>query len=319
MTKQRRTSLKQLQKLDMRIHAARQRIQDFDPLLEEVEKPALTLESELQTSRTRLKEMKLEERRLELSVDEKRTREKRLDERLGSVRNLREEAAVSAELEMVKRALQNDEQEALTLLDQIRKMEDRLGEVEVAFEEARGVVQPQKDELLAQRQGAEKESEALRDERARFVAGMVPGELKIYEAIRSGGRGVAVAELTPDGACGHCFGMVPLQVQNEVRHGTALIRCEGCGVILAAPEPETEATAAVQTEAAAATQTEAAAAMQTGATAAAPGPRALEPDRTADDAGIGDPRSDDDATFREGAGVPSGAGESEDDIGRGLE
>jgi hypothetical protein len=88
-----------------------------------------------------------------------------------------------------------------------------------------------------------------------------------------------------------------------------LIRCEGCGVILAAPEPETEATAAAQTEAAPATQT--------GATAAA-GPRAVEPDRTADDAGIGDPRSDD-ASFREGAGVPSGAGESEDDIPRGLE
>ena len=49
-----------------------------------------------------------------------------------------------------------------------------------------------------------------------------------------------VAELTVDGACGHCFSMVPLQEQNEIRHGEQLIRCEACGVILAAPEPEPE-------------------------------------------------------------------------------
>jgi len=45
-----------------------------------------------------------------------------------------------------------------------------------------------------------------------------------------------VADLTEDGACGHCFGMVPLQLRNEVRHGRGLIRCEGCGVILTAQE-----------------------------------------------------------------------------------
>ena len=33
---------------------------------------------------------------------------------------------------------------------------------------------------------------------------------------------------------------MPLQVQNEIRHGDALIRCEACGVILAAPEPVPE-------------------------------------------------------------------------------
>ena len=89
MTEQRRTGLKELQKMDLRIQEARQRIAEFDPRFEEVEEPALILEGELGTTRTRLQEMKLEERRLELSVDEKRTRRERLDERLGSVRNLR--------------------------------------------------------------------------------------------------------------------------------------------------------------------------------------------------------------------------------------
>jgi len=240
MTDQRRKDLKQLQRLDLRIGEAKQRIVDFEPRLEEAEKPALALESELGTTRTRVQEMKLEERRLELSAEEKRTRRVKLEERLGTVRNLREEAAVSAELEMVKRAIQNDEQEALGLLDQLRKAEDRAAELEASFREASAVVEPRRKELMEQREQARKELEALGEERKRFTQGMIPAELKVYDAIRAGGRVIAVADLTEDGACGHCYGMVPLQVQNEIRHGTSLIRCEGCGVVLTTPAEEPE-------------------------------------------------------------------------------
>jgi len=238
MTEQRGTDLKDLQKLDNRIAESRQRIAAFDPQLAEVEEPALRLEAELGTTRTRLQELKLEERRIELSAEEKRTRRKKLDERLGSVRNLREEAAVSAELEMVKRAVQNDEQEMLTLIDQLRKQEDRSAELEKSFKEASELVGPKRDALLAERAEAQAELESLRAERARFIGSVNAAELKVYDAIRAGGRQIAVADLTHDGACGHCYGMVPLQLRNEIRHGRGLIRCEACGVILTAPTSE---------------------------------------------------------------------------------
>ncbi len=238
MTQQTRTGLKELQRLDMRIHTARERIRDFDPQFEEVEEPALILEGELETSRNRLKEMKAEERRLERGTEEKRDRVKRLDERLGGVRNLREEAAVSAELEMVRRALQNDEQEAMTLIDQVRKGEERVSELEAAFTEASELVEPKKKALLAEREEAKKDLDLLEKKREAFAAELDPEELRIYDAIRGKGQRAAVAELTEDGACGNCFGIVPLQHQNEIRHGDTLIRCEACGVILASPDPE---------------------------------------------------------------------------------
>ena len=246
MTEQRRTALKELQNLDLKILEAQRRIRDFDPLLIEAEESALVLESDAEKTRTRLKEMKLEERRLVASVDEKRAREKRLDERLGSVRNLREEAAVSAELEMIKRALQADEQEAYTLIDQIRKTEERLEGVDETLVEERLVVEPKLAELIAERTEAKKGLESFESERESFVGAMDVSEVRLYDGIRRGGRSIAVADLTQDGACGHCFGVVPLQVQNEILHGDALIRCEGCGVIHAAPDPEAIAAAAAE-------------------------------------------------------------------------
>jgi len=242
---QQRTALKELQKLDTQIQDARERIMGFDPLFEEVEEPALVLESELSTTRNRLKEMKLEERRVHLSAEERQDRLRRLEERLSGVRNLREEAAVSAELDMVRRALQGDEQETMTLLDQIRKGEERQAELETAYAEAAAEVEPKRDALIADREAARAELARLESERAGFAEGMEANELRIYNAIRAGGRRAAVAELTHDGACANCFGIVPLQSQNEIRHGSALIRCEACGVILAAPEPESEDAEAV--------------------------------------------------------------------------
>lgn len=241
MTEQRRTALKDLQKLDLRILETRQRIRDFDPRFEEVEEPALVLESELGTLRKRSQEMKLEERRLELSVTEKRERLKKLEERLGSVRNLREEAAVSAELEMVKRALQADEQESYTLIDQIRRSDQRIEEIDGALQTARAEVEPRKQALLDERSAVQQELATLEEQRTGLSAAIDAPVLKLYDAIRGKGGRRAVAELTEDGACGNCFGVVPLQVQTEVRHGTSLIRCEVCGVILSAPDPAPEA------------------------------------------------------------------------------
>jgi predicted nucleic acid-binding Zn-ribbon protein len=136
----------------------------------------------------------------------------------------------------VKRALENDEQEGLRLMDQLRKIDERLAELEAAFAEATELVGPKRDEILAQRAAAGEELDTMGQERDSFVSAIEASELKVYDAIRSGGRSVAVAPLTQDGACGHCFGMVPLQLRNEIAHSEGLIRCEGCGVILTAPE-----------------------------------------------------------------------------------
>ncbi|MDG2240171.1 MAG: hypothetical protein P8L30_08210 [Longimicrobiales bacterium] len=250
MTEHRRTALKELQTLDMQVVEAQKAIHAFDPKFEAVEQPALALESESERTRARLKEMELGESRLELSVQEKKTRQLRLDERVGSVRNLREEAAVTSELEMVKRALQSDEQEALALLDQIQKMKERLIEVDEGLAAAKAEFEPAMAALVTARDEAKATLESLNGDRERYVADMHPGELKLYDAIRRGGRTIAVSEITEDGACGHCFGVVPLQFQNEILHGTALIRCESCGVILAAPDPEAVAAEAAAAEAA---------------------------------------------------------------------
>lgn len=232
MTEEMTGSLKNLQDMDLELEQLKERIAEFDPLIEEVEEPALALEQEVGTLKGRIQEMKVEERRLEHSADDRRARWKKLEERLKSVRNLREEAAVRAEMDLLRMALEGDEQEALTLLDQIRKMEDRLEAEEAALAQARSEVEPRRLQLLEEKESATQEQASLMEKRDGYAALVPSVERDNYERIRGGGRAVAVSSLTSDGACGHCYGMIPLQVQNEVRKGAVGLACEYCGVLL---------------------------------------------------------------------------------------
>ena len=232
MTPQTHSSLKELQQLDQEIASIEAVVGTFDAKLDEVGEPIEHLEKEVKALQGRLQEVNLEESRIELSIEERRVRSAKLQERMNSVRNVREEAAVYAELEMVKRSLENDEQEALSLLDQIRRMEERRTEREAALEEALAEVEPRRVELHEEKEAAEARLKELLAKRDAFAVGIDAEERRVYESIMAGHRDVAVAELTDDGACGNCFSVVPLQIQNEIRHSTGIIRCEGCGVIL---------------------------------------------------------------------------------------
>ena len=240
MTESTKTALKELQRLDWEIRKAEQRAEAFGPQLDDVDGPALQLESEVNGTRARLQEMRLDERRHELSADEKRNRMRILQERLNAVRNVREEAAVTAELDMVRRALEGEEQDALTLLDQIKKLEIRFEEQSARLAEARAEVEPRRQELLSARETVMVEIVELKQRREDFARSMNPRQLQLYQGIRGATGRQAVAELTHDGACGHCFSVMPLQIQNEVRHGNDLVRCQACGVILTTSEPAGE-------------------------------------------------------------------------------
>jgi hypothetical protein len=234
-------TLRELQEIDRKIAQGEDKLRAFDPKLAEVDEPALQLEQEVNTTRARLREMKVDERRIEHAADEKRQRVKKLQERLGQIRNVREEAAVSVEIDLLRRSLDGEEQEALTLIDQIRRLEVRLSEQEKALEQARAELEPRRQELLAARAEAERELAQLKEQRQTSASGLQPKQLRVYEGIRGGGRRQAVSELTPDGACGNCFSVIPLQLQNEVRRGGAMVRCEACGVILTTPHQDQEA------------------------------------------------------------------------------
>ena len=226
-------SLQELQRIDAEIDRTTSRIDGFVPLLEELESRERELEAEIERARTRLRELRVAERRLERSADEKRNRLRMLRDRLLKVYNLRQEAAVRAEMDLLNHSVDGDEQEALSHLDQIRKLEEEAGRLERDLADERERAGPRRREIELEREEAESSLDSLRIRREACAAGLGRQERHVYEGLRSSRKGAIVIPITPDGACGRCFSMVPLQVQAEVGVGGSLLRCEVCGIIFA--------------------------------------------------------------------------------------
>ena len=229
-------ALLELQDLDMQMRQARDRVKRFEPELEELEAPVRLVEQELEAARKRLEELKTETRRLERAAVDKRGHLQKYQDHLDRARNTREETAARTEIDLISKALMADEDDAMTMMEQVTRMELKVDELEKKLEAVRGETDPKRQELVTAREEAAQALQVLADQRQNKIVRLTDNAARLYERIRGGKTGVALATLTPDGACGHCFSMIPIQEQNEIRRKQALHRCEACGVILYAGE-----------------------------------------------------------------------------------
>jgi predicted nucleic acid-binding Zn-ribbon protein len=225
-------SLLMLQELDDEIARTEAKLTAFASQFAAVEAPVVALERECEATRGRLAELAEAVRRREKGAAEKRELLQRYQDRMERVRNVREEAAARTEVDLIRRATEADEAEALELMEQVTRTELKLDELEGKLKAARAEVEPRRRELEATREGMTSELAVLQDRRKNQALRLEPPVIRLYERVRNGKTRVAIASLTADGACGQCFGIVPIQVRVEIEQARGLIRCEACGVIL---------------------------------------------------------------------------------------
>jgi predicted nucleic acid-binding Zn-ribbon protein len=225
-------ALMELQDLDEAMRQAQEKVRRFEPELEELDAPVLQAEAEVEAARKRLDEMKMELRRLERAAEDKRGHLQKYEEHLTKARNAREEAAARTEIDLIRGAAEADEDDAVALMEQVTRMELKVDDLEKKLEAARAETDPKRQELLEARNLASEQLGVLEGQRKNKLVRLTDDAAKLYERIRGGKTRVALAELTADGACGHCFSVIPIQEQNEIRRRRGLHRCEACGVIL---------------------------------------------------------------------------------------
>jgi len=230
-----KASLLKLQEMDDELVRAQTTLDDFAPLLAEIEQPVAGLAHEIDGTRARVEDLRADVRRLQKAAEQKRQRLGVYEERLMRVRNVREESAARAEMDLIRRAAEADEAEVKALQEQATRADLKLDDLERQMARLRDENAPRLDALLAERAAAETTLRVLRDQRENHSIRIDKRALRLYERVRGGRSSMALAPMTEEGACGHCFNILPLQEQTEVRTGAELRRCEGCGVILYVP------------------------------------------------------------------------------------
>jgi uncharacterized protein len=221
-----------LQELDGEIARAKARVAEYAPQLETLEAPVAAAQRELEQARTRLQELRAEHSHLQKNAQQRQERLLACQERMTRVRNAREEAAVQTETDLVRRALQADQEDLAQLSEQVTRTDLKLDELERQYAKAIAEIAARRDEILAARTEGEEELESLLQRRENHAVRLDQPSRRLYERLRTGLSRTVMAPLTDEGACGNCYNILPVQEQTEVRRGQTLHRCEGCGVIL---------------------------------------------------------------------------------------
>lgn len=224
--------LLQLQEMDQEIASAEARVVEFTPRLEALRGPVTTLENETSSAHAKLEELRAQARKLELGAADKRQKLEAYKERAEKARNMRDEAATRTEMDLIRRAVESEVADGEETNEQVVRQDMKVDELEKALAKAREEIEPEERTIESELAEARSSLAVLRDKRANQALRMDKNAVRLYDRVRAGKRKTALAPLTADGACGVCFNVLPMQEQAEIRQGSALRRCEACGVIL---------------------------------------------------------------------------------------
>ena len=221
-----------LQEIDAEIDRAEAVVASFAPKLQELNQPIEAAERDMETAGAKLDDLRAQVQRLETNAQQKRERLQSYEDRLAKARTSREEAALRAEIDLVRKALEADQVDIKQISEQATRADLKLDDIMRNADKLRVDTAPQRDELLLARSQAEEMVRQLRDRRENQAIRLDPQSRRLYERLRSGRSRTVLAPLTAEGACGACFNILPVQEQAVVRQAKALHRCEACGVIL---------------------------------------------------------------------------------------
>jgi uncharacterized protein len=221
-----------LQELDSEIDKAEAALAAFTPRLQELDGPVAAADKEVEAMRAKVVDLRAQVQKLEANAEQKREKMKSYQERLVKPRNSREEAALRAELDLVRKALDADVADVKQLSEQATRADLKMDDLKRQADKIRAEIRPQSDEVMLLRMDAEEQLKVLKDKRENQAMRLDNQSRRLYERLRTGRTRMVLAPLTEEGACGNCFNILPVQEQAMVRQAQALHRCEACGVIL---------------------------------------------------------------------------------------
>lgn len=221
-----------LQEIDLEILRITRQLGIYDDELAGLQEAADQLVERAGRLTTQKEEADERVRRFQRSVQAGRATLKRLETRSAAVENMQQHFAVRTETDTARRNLRVAEDEALDAMQEVETLSEQLENTERELAEARAALNGRQSEISIDRTGLEKELATHTNSKESQEERLDRRSLRLYQSVRGGHTASALASLTGDGACGHCYTAIPKQRQADIRAGRELAVCEGCGVIL---------------------------------------------------------------------------------------
>lgn len=218
--------LEQLQEIDLKIleiektlnkipqDLAQVKVQ-MDELYEKIERDRTTLQ---EAEKWRVEHDKAIEMQGELLAKSK--------SKLASARNEREANAAQREIDTIRRALSEREEEAIHILEVVEQTRQSIAQKEEMYGKLQDAFNGMEAESSKQIEGMKGEQEKLANDRKNVAKKIDRKHTEMYEKIRQRRPNAVVRALR--GTCGGCHMMLPPQIYNLLQRQDRVMQCPSC-------------------------------------------------------------------------------------------
>jgi len=220
-----------LQDRDQKIHRVQQELAHIGPERETLRAKATVTQAQLETAKTRVKQIESDRKRLELDVEVKKQQiEKYANQQLQTRKN-EEYRALAHEIEMCKADITKIEDQEIVLMEQAEQVQKEASRLLREADETKKMAEGQIAQLNQCEENLKKELAELERGRAELAAVVDGSVLNRYERlVESKGGNVVVG--VDHGACGGCHMKLPAQILVTCQGQQKIVSCTNCNRIL---------------------------------------------------------------------------------------
>jgi len=228
----RASSLYSLQILDLKLESSRERVTEILAILED-DQDIISCRGILEKTEAKLKDARAANSRAEHVVASQRAKIEQTEKTLygGTIRNPKELQDRQQEAESLKRYLVTLEDRLLEVMIQLDEAQQERDAASGNLARAEDIQTTQHKDLNQEREGLLESINRMDAEREAALANVDQQDLSLYEDLKQRFGGIVIT-LVQAGNCGACGFGVAHSVQQSIRSGSNLIRCDQCGRIL---------------------------------------------------------------------------------------
>ncbi len=221
----------ELQKIDLTLNRIKEERDRFPKEMKKLDERQNIEKEKIQKEREKIESLEKERRQKERRLNTEQEKIKRAEGRMFEVKTNKEYQALLSEIEAIKKATSQEEEEILQILEEIDELKKDLlkrgKEVTTTLEK----IEREKkkiQEKIDQGDGLWKEQKERREVLSKQLES---GLFKLYNTLKEKRQRVGVVNVK-DETCQGCFVNIPPQMFIEVQKNNAIIRCPNCNRIL---------------------------------------------------------------------------------------
>lgn len=223
-------ALLSLQVTDLRIADMERQLEALLPRIRDLERKRREKAEAVERAEGAVQVEERRQQELERRIAQHTQLQERNVGQMDQVRNVREAGAATAQLDVTKRIIAEDEMEARATRERIAGLQATVDELRMELEELDEAIETAQSEVAEQRAELDTDLSAAREERGEKAALVSRAMLGKYDRIR--GRRASALYAVRGQSCGHCDTAIPLHRRSQM-HSTGNIEvCEACGVLL---------------------------------------------------------------------------------------